>query len=334
MLTINDIAKIARCSPSTVSKALNNKSDVSEKTKIKIKKIAQENNFKLHQLADIDDGKTENIGIVFCREEKPLSGNPFYSRVLEGIEGELVLNNYNLILTLLAKKFSGDVPKMIRDKKVDGLIIVGIIDKNFTTVIKKYDLPIILVDPTDYTMAFKKVVIDNEQGGFLATNHMINRGHKRIAFVSGSLDRASFKLRFQGYKNALEMNGIPVNKSLVKAGGIEEGYEYVEELMALPEPPTAIFFGNDTNALLGYKAISDAGLKIPEDISVAGFDDIAMAKYSEPPLTTIKVYKEELGSLAVRKLLDEIKNPNTDDIAVTTVMPVKLIERDSVKKLI
>jgi len=278
MLTIKDIAKLAKCSASTVSKALNDKSDVSKKTKLKIRKIAEDNGFYLHRFGAVEKNqKTENIGIVFCREEKPLSGNPFYSRVLEGIEGELVINNYNLILSFLSEPFNGQIPKMIKEKKVDGLIVVGNIDKEFIKILKNHKLPAIFVDPADNDIDFKKVIIDNEQGGFLATKHIIEKGHKRIAFVSANLDRASFLLRFEGFKKAMAFNNIPIKEDYIKTGGLENGYEYMKELLELNEPPTAVFFANDVNALLGYKAVYDAGLKIPEDISISGFDDIAMA---------------------------------------------------------
>ncbi len=333
MVTIKDIAKIAKCAPSTVSKALNNKSDVSEKTRNRIKKIAADNNFHLPVHPDDNPNQqTENIGVVFCREEKPLSGNPFYSRVLEGVEGELVINNYNLILTLLGEEFNGQTPKMIKENKIDGLVAVGYMDKKFIQILKNYKTPTVFVDPVDYDIDYQKVIIDNEQGGYLAAKHLLGKGHKRIAFVSGNLQRASFRLRFEGFKKALAVENIPVNDDLVKTSGIENGYELTRELLNMNPPPSAIFYGNDTNALLGYKAINDSRLRIPDDISVVGFDDIAMAKYSDPPLTTIKVYKEEIGSIAVRKLLEAI-NSDGPEIAVTTIMPVKLVERESVKTI-
>ncbi|MBN2279576.1 MAG: LacI family DNA-binding transcriptional regulator [Candidatus Marinimicrobia bacterium] len=328
MLTIKDIAKLAKCSPSTVSKALNNKFDVSEKTRAKILKIAEKHNFHLHKIEQVNH-KTENIGIVFCREEKPLSGNPFYSRVLEGIEAELAINNYNLILTLLAEPFNGQVPKMIKEHKVDGLIIVGAMEDEFIDILKNYKFPTVFVDPSDYNLGYQKVIIDNEQGGYLATRHIIEKGHKKIAFVSGSLERASFSLRFEGFKKAMAFFNIPVKSKYVKTGGLENGYEFVLELLRMEDRPTAIFFGNDANALLGYKAVNDLGLKVPEDISIVGFDDIAMAKFSDPPLSTVMVYKEEIGSIAVRKLLNQIVH-GQDGIPVTTMMPVKFIERESV----
>lgn len=331
MLTIKDIAKLAKCSPSTVSKALNNKFDVSEKTRARILKIAEKHNFHLHKIEKASE-KTENIGILFCREAKPLSGNPFYSRVLEGIEAELAINNYNLILTLLAEPFNGQVPKMMKDNKVDGLVIVGSMEREFIKILKNYKFPTIFVDPNEYDLGYQKVIIDNEQGGFLATRHIIENGHKKIAYVSGSLERESFALRFEGFKKAMAFFNIPVKNKYVKTGGLENGYEFVSELLKLDDPPTAIFFGNDTNALHGYKAVYDAGLKIPEDISIVGFDDIAMAKFSDPPLSTVMVYKEEIGSIAVRKLLNEIDDGN-NGVAVTTVMPVKFLKRESVKDI-
>ncbi len=332
MYTIKDIAKIARCSQSTVSKALNGRQDISSKTKKRILTIAAEHNFVPNNTRKYNHNqRTENIGVVFCKESQPLSGNPFYSRVLEGIEGELVLNNYNLVLNLLPEKSGTAIPKMIKERKIDGLIMIGIMTDQFIQQIKNIEIPVISVDPAYEHADLNKVTIDNERGAFVATKYLIDKGHEKIAFISGVLERSSFKYRFNGYAKAMKTCALPIIGDYIKCSGVEKGYEQVSELLKLKDKPTAIFSANDTNALYGYKAILDQGLSIPEDISIVGFDDISMAKYASPPLTTVRVYKEEIGSVAVRKLLGFIdQKPNSQ---VHVLVPTRFVERDSVKSI-
>ena len=133
----------------------------------------------------------------------------------------------------------------------------------------------------------------------------------------------------EGYIKALKLYNIPYDESLIKAGDLEAGYEHTKDLLNLESKPSAIFATNDINAIYGYKAVKEANMRIPEDISFIGFDDIDLAKMASPPLTTIRVYKEELGSIAVRNLLNIVKNEN-NNTAVDTLVPIRLIERDSV----
>lgn len=329
MATIKEIAKAANVSPATVSKALNSRRDVSEKTRKRILEIARLHNFVPSASAkNLKLQRTENIGVIFCRESQPLSGNPFYSRVLEGIEAELAINNFNLVLHLLPNDYQGQLPKMVREKQVDGVILAGVMRDDFIKRLADMNVSTVLVDPKLTIEGMSQVLIDSEHGAFQAIQYLINFGHRRIGFISGDLGRRSFKMRFKGYRKALEFNNIPYDEKLVCSGGLEKGYEHTAKLLALKEPPTAIFAANDINAIFGYKALSDHGLIVPRDISVIGFDDIELAKISTPPLTTVRVYKEEMGSIAVRILLQmlrgELEHP------VTTLVPTKLVERESV----
>jgi LacI family transcriptional regulator len=330
MITIKDIAKLANVAPSTVSKALNDRGDVSEETKKKILEIAHEHNFSPNAFGKgLKSRTTENIGAIFCRELQPLSGNPFYSKVLEGIEAEIAINNYNLVLHFLPEENSLEIPKMIREHQVDGLILVGVIKKSYIEKIKESNIPIVLIDPKVTVSHCNQVLIDNEHGAFVAVQYLISCGHKKIAFISGDLSRLSFQQRYDGYLKALRFNKIALNENLVQTGGLENGYEHVTQLLALEQKPTAIFAANDINAIHGYKAIQEKNIKIPDDISIVGFDDIDLAKYATPSLTTVRVYKEEMGSIGVRTLLQMINGENKT--AVTTIVPTRLIERESVK---
>ena len=170
--------------------------------------------------------------------------------------------------------------------------------------------------------------MDNEHGAFMAVDYLVKAGHTHIGFISGDISRLSFKQRLDGYKKALRYHRIPPHDELICTGGMEKGYDHVHKLLKLKMPPTAIFAANDINAHLGYRAVADAGYKIPDDISLIGFDDIDLSKMVSPPLTTIRAYKEEMGSIAVRTLL-KILDSNIDN-KTTSVVPVKLVERKSV----
>lgn len=331
-LTIKDIAKLAKVSQSTVSKALNDRPDIGRETKENILKIAEHHNFIPNAFGKaLKTRLTENIGVIFRRDDNPLSSNPFYSRVLEGIEAEIAFNDYNLVLQLIPEHRQPELPKMVRKKQVDAIILVGIKHEEFVRQLQRANVPVILVDPKTDISDCSQVLIDNENGAFLATQHLIQCGHERIGFISGDLSRLSFKQRLDGYVKALRYHGIPVEEELIKTGGVEAGYDLTKSLLTLLKRPTAIFAANDINAIYGYKAIDEFSLRIPDDISVVGFDDIDLSKMAIPPLTTVRVYKEELGSVAVRQLREAIYEEQKGH--TKTIIPVKLIKRSSVKKI-
>ncbi len=329
---IKDIARAANVSLSAVSKAINGKPDISEATRERILKIAEEMDYHPSAFGrSLKNMRSENIGVIIRRDLQPLSGNPFYSRVLEGIEGELAINSYSLVLHLLPKQQDGRLPKMLREKKVDGVILVGPMENSFVGDIIKSGLPAVVVDPRHPSGDVTQVLIDNERGAYLATQHLIDHGHKKIGFISDELNRDSFIKRFSGFSNALKDNGIVLDKSFVRTAGHEQGSEHMKALLDALEIPTAILFANDLNALSGCAVIKDMGLSIPDDMSVVGFDDIFLSTMSSPSLTTVRVYKEEMGSIAVRNILKSLKDGIVD--SSTTIVPVKLIERGSVSTL-
>ena len=331
MITIDQLAKLANVSKSTVSKALNDRPDVSRETKEKIVNIARKYDFTPNAFGKgLKTRRTGNLGVIFYRDIVPLSTNPFYSRVLEGIEAEVAVNNLNLILNIISEEQQSELPKMVREKQIDGLILVGILNKEYVERILNVYKNTILVDPKSTTACCSQVLIDNELGAFQATEYLIRKGHTRIGFISGSLDRLSFSQRYDGYQKALKRNRLPLDARLVRTGGIESGYDHVKELL-IQQKPTAIFAANDINAIYGYKAIHELNMRIPRDISVVGFDDIELARLANPPLTSVRVYKEELGSLAVRMLVKIINNELKE--ARTVIVPTKLVERESVRDL-
>jgi LacI family transcriptional regulator len=329
MITIKDLAKIANVSQSTISKALNNRPDVGEDTRKRILDIANKYEFTPHAFGKgLKNQSTGNLGVIFYRDLYPLSVNPFYSRVLEGIEAETAINNKNLLLQFVTEQHKVSLPKMVRERQVDGMIFIGSLRKEYLDLILEKNVAVVFIDPKYSMDCCSQVLIDNEHGAFQATQYLVNYGHRRVGFISGNLDRLSFVQRFKGYKKALKYHNIPFDEDLVQSGGLEKGYDHMQKLLQSKNRPTAVFAANDINAIYAYKAIKDAKLKIPDDISLVGFDDIEMAKMSSPPLSTVRVYKEEMGSIAVRILL-QIFN-NEIDKPTTTLVPTKLVERESV----
>lgn len=331
-ITIDELAKIAKVSKSTVSKALNNKPDISEETKKYILAIAKQYDFTPNPFGKgLKNKITGNIGVIFCRDMHPISANPFYSRVLEGIEAEVAINNHNLMLQFCSEKQTNGIPKMVRERQIDGLLLIGSLTKEYIDSISTKNIPYVLIDPKFDFDSCSQVVMDNEHGAFLATQYLIEMGHRKIGFISGDMSRLSFKQRFNGFLKALNLYGIKFSEDFVSTGGMENGYDHFLKLFRNNNKPTAIFSSNDINAHYGYKAVRELGMTIPDDVSIVGFDDIDISHMISPPLTTIRAYKEELGSIAVRTLITLIKKP--DQKPMTMVVPVKLIERGSVKKL-
>jgi LacI family transcriptional regulator len=331
MIKIKEIAKLANVAPSTVSKALNNRMDISEATRQDIIRIAKQHAYYPLKSTGIQKTKAkENIGIIFSREENPLSTNPFYSCILESIESELNINNYNLVLTTVGNNSRFLLPKMVHENNVDGIILMGAFCPRLFEGLRKVKIPIVFIDPQNPNVNYSKIIIDNEQGAYLAASYLVQAGHRRIAFISGDLSRNSFKQRYDGYIKALRQNKIKIDEKMIRCGGLEDGYSLAKKLLQA-ERISAIFVANDINAMHVYRAVFDLNLRIPQDVSIVGFDDIAMARYAIPPLTTIHVYKDVMGSFAVRILLKYIQDGM--EVPVTTIVPIKLIERESVMNL-
>lgn len=329
-MDIRTIAKLANVSPSTVSKALNDRTDVSPETRKKVLEIAAAHGYSPNSFGKgLKTRSTENIGLLFSRDQHALSDNPFYSKVLEGIEFELSCNNYNMILNIIQPSQRG-MPKMVRERHVDGLILIGVFHEELLNRILSEQLPVVMIDPQNPIDGFAQIQIDNEYGAFLATEYLIHAGHKKIGFVSGDLNRLSFRQRLDGYLKALRVHQIEDDERLIRTGGLENGYQHFRSILS-DQNPTAIFAANDINAIRGYKAVHEMRLRIPDDISIVGFDDIDLASIAVPPLTTIRVHKKEFGSIAVRTMLDMIRKAR--DQMPMIVMPTELIERGSVRKV-
>lgn len=273
--------------------------------------------------------RTENIAFVISREHHPVLSNSFYSFVFKGAEDEIRAHGYNLFYQTLDEKLMTDLSsfKLIEEKKVDGLLLVGEMSHDFVMQIRDRGVPIVLVDHDIKGAAIDSVTSDNFNGAYEVVSYLIDLGHRNIGFVTENLEHGTFHLRFLGYKEALKKHNIPLNEDLIEAGIPYSGKGILSKLLNLEKKPTAIFNCNDLMAIKAITAAKDRGLSIPGDLSIVGFDDIDVSSQIHPPLTTVRVNREEMGALAVRKLIQRISE--RDKKARKTTLPTELVVRKS-----
>lgn len=312
-ITIKDIARIANVSHTTVSRALNNKSRIKNETKEKILSIASELNYRPNFIArSLVMRRTKTLGLVITT-----IANPFYTELSQGIETTAISLGYNIILCSTNYELSAEKRyiDMLRSKGVDGILFTSahMGDPNIIELAEE-GFPIILVNRRTYHPIVRDKVdyvgVDNMLGGFLAVEHLIKLGHKRIGVIGGSSESSVGFERLGGGKKALTTYGLEVigdyflEGDFLKGSGYQGGKRYLK----MDKPPTAIFAANDYMALGTYQAILEEGIKIPEEVALIGFNDIEFTSMKGIELTTIGQKKYEMGALAVRKLVERVED--------------------------
>lgn len=308
-VTIKDIARLAGVSIATVSKVVNNKDfDISEGTRARVQKIIDEENYRPNSLArSMITKTTKTVGLII-----PDVRNPFFTDLARGAEDSAKENGYSLLFCnsddVLGKEI--EYINTLVEKQVDGIVLAGSINRNKALEENfSVNVPIVSLDRKVYFKGIKATVeIDNITGAHDAIEYLIQSGHKDILFLSGQEEVDISKDRLEGYKKALKENHIPFNPDYVIFGlyKSEFGYQYIME-NELPTKVTAIFCGNDLIALGAIKALKSKKIKVPNDISIMGFDDISLASINTPELTTVKQPSYEFGYIAVQRLIDIIE---------------------------
>jgi len=331
MISIKDVAKKAGVAISTVSKALNDKYGVNEKTRKKVMAAAKELGYSPHGIArGLVSGISGNVAFMIGKFHGSIILNPFYSKVFEGVSQECEnrgLHTYFESVTN-GEALSVQLPPIVRDRLVDGLIIVNKINEGLISEINERGLPMVFVDYVSEKSKLNSILIDNIKGVRNAVEHLYKLGHRKIGFIVTDDKQGSIKERFEGYKMAMEELGIGFSPRLVASVKgdltVDAGYAAMNALIADNPELTAVVAANDYMAMGAMRAIDERGIKIPDDISVVGFDDIEWASHAEPPLTTVNVPKEEMGRIAVRELVRLRKEAGTpQQIVVSTELVVR-----------
>jgi len=328
--TIKDVAELAEVHPSTVSRVINGNPRISEKTKNKVFLIIKKLGYTPNAIArGLKTKRTHTLGMLI-----PDITNPFFAEIARGVEDAANKNSFNVILCNTDDKLKKERTylEILREKRVDGLILgtAHIRDKSILELEKK-KFPYILISRNIERLNKNCIIIDDVEGGIMATEYLIKLGHRRIAHITGPLKTRSALNRLKGYKLALKKHEIEYKDELVGEGDfrIKGGYQVMKRFLKLTEPPTAIFAANDLIALGAMQAIQKKNFHIPEDFSVIGFNDIELASFVYPPLTTIRQPILEMGNLAVKMLLRIIIEKEFNQRRI--ILQPKLVIRESCK---
>lgn len=308
MSTIKDVAKYAGVSISTVSRALSGTIFVEEETKAKVLEAVKALDYRPNVLAKgLKQGKTNTIGLII-----PNICNPIFPLVSRGIEDGARKKGYTVILCNTDENIEAEknyVDKL-RERWIDGLIFATAHhDSHHIYELKKNDFPVVLV-VRSLEEEIDAIVVDNFKGGYDATSYLIKTGHKKIAIINGRQELRLYNERFEGYKAALSDAGMAIDKDFIIDGTDEnaKGYHDLKELVSHQNRPDGIFATSDLKAISAIRAIKDMKLKVPEDISVIGFDNLEMSSYIDPTLSTISQPLYEMGIRAVNKLIQIIES--------------------------
>ena len=330
-ITLIDIAKKAGVAPSTVSRALNDHPDVSEKTKKAIKEIAKENNFRLNPIAQgLKSNNTKTIGVIV-----PEIKHDFFASILSGIEEVTYNAGYSILLCQSNESYEREVINMdvLLHQRVAG--VLASISQNteksdhFRKVMDR-NIPLVFFDRVCEDLNTCKVVIDDEQSAFEAVIYLIEHGYKKISHFAGPKSLSICQKRLSGYRSALEKKGIRYDEKLVCYGGLHEqdGYDEMESMNKQNNLPDAIFAVNDPVAIGAYQRIKELGLRIPNDIAIIGFSNNKITSLIDPPMTTVNQPSYEMGKKAAEILLDQIENKNLKDYT-PFVLKANLVVRGS-----
>jgi len=328
-VTMRDIAEKLGVSSVTVSKALNDKEGVSEELKIKIKNLAEEMGYRYNTLAkSMKEGLSYNIGVVIPERFTGLSQS-FYLKVYQSIAKVLENYGYYGILHILSTEDEEqlNLPRVYNEQKVDGLIFLGQISKEYIEIIKDIDSPKVFLDFYDEHADVDSVITDNFYGAYELTNYLVRNGHKKIAYVGNLYSTSSIQDRFLGYYKSLLEHNIRIREEFIINDRDERG-KYIE--IGLPdELPSAFVCNCDQVAHDVINKLKKCGYSVPGDCSVVGFDNDIYATITEPNLTTIEVDIDEMARTSVRFILEKIKNKNKKHGRYQ--VKGKIIYRDSVK---
>lgn len=331
-ITIDDIAAKSGVSKMTVSRVINNKGSVSKKTAENVLRIMKKLDYHPNLIAQsLSSQKTATIGVLIPKTKQLFLDN-YIAQILSGITDVAQQKNYRILVIPfdLDSEKGNQYLSVIKSKLVDGLILLKTkINDPFIDDLAEYGVPFILVNNKKIADNINFIDAENILGAKEAVKYLFSKGHKKIAFIAGSMDETNSKDRFKGYKEALKELGIPYLKEYVIYGDFnkDKAFTEVDKFLKLKKRPTAIFSSDDYMAIGAIEKIKSVGLSVPEDIAIVGFDNIELSGFIKPSLTTIKQPMYEIGRSAVEVLLDLVAKKKVPPIR--NMLKTELIKRDS-----
>lgn len=325
--TILDVAKLCGYSKATVSRAFASPTQVSEKTREKVYNAAQTLGYTPDAIARaMVRGRTDNIGFIIYEKQYPVVLNPFYSPIFEAVLQTSAKKGFSLFISSDSDVKLPNGQVYIK-KHMDGVILAGQTDLETVMELRRQAMQVVLLNSIVDLEDLLCITTDQYGGAVQAMHHLTERGHTRIGLIAGKFSPYVYSARYNGYTDVLREQGEEVDYRFICTidPTVDEAQRCVTSLLALEDRPTALFCTNDTIAIGAIKAVLRAGLHIPEDMAIVGFDDSEMSRLVEPELTTVHVDKAKMGELAAEKLIALIEGEKPDGHILET--PTKLIIR-------
>lgn len=337
-VTISEVAKSAGVGVSTVSRVLNNHTQVNPETREKVFRIIRELRYQPQQAAqalrkggELPRVETESIGVIFGCWATPTDS--YFSRIVQAIEEEVRSNNWNFLLATPENGLSSifGLVRMVRERSIRGLIVVGGDFEASVLESLRDRLEIVaMVDAETSVAGIDYVTCDHAQGAYKAVSHLINLGHRRIAMIHGPVNHYFTQGILAGFRKAHSEHNLEYRRELIveeQGFYFEDGYKGMQKLLRSKPLPTALF-SNDEMSIGATRALREEGLQIPKDMAVVGFDDIRLSTQVDPPLSSVRVPRETIGKIAVRRIMEHVEK-GKDYLPTRTILPVELIIRGS-----
>ena len=335
---VKDLAAMLNLSPSTVSLVLNNRPGISEATRSRVRDALKELGYG--DLLEEESVKKNIIFIVYRRRNAAQDNSPYFSQIfseiIEGVESQIKARGYNLLVTYVDKESAAEAAAAIDREQAEGVLILATeMQEEQLDAFVRVPVPVVIVDNYVGSMKFDCITINNEQGVGEVVKYFAEMGHRDIGYLHIADNANNFAERYYGFRRAMDGFGLAWAEGRIVNIRTEDGEDIYRllkrELSAMDPMPTAFFADNDLMALGSMKAFQEKGYRIPEDISIIGFDDLPFSEISNPALTTLRVPNTEMGQLAVRRMVDMIKKK--DLINVKIQVCTKFIIRDTVRDL-
>lgn len=328
--TLEEIARLAGVSRSTVSRVINHHPSVRPEVRERVWQIIREVGYQPHAAArNLATRRSQIVGVVIPETLPKVFSDPYFPAVLRGISDALTEHGYHLMLSLLSPQQEEDFyQRALRGRVVDGIIVLSaqVTDPLIRRAYQE-GLPVVSIGRYPQEPGVTYVDVDNVGGGRMATEHLLRLGRRRVATIAGPQTMAPGIDRLEGYCAALQAWGLSPLPEWIAEGDFTEAGGYMAMHRLLPARPDAVFVASDLMAVGALKALREAGLRVPDDIAIVGYDDVELARFTDPPLTTVRQPIYELGRVAVHLLLRQLEEGTREPQRV--ILPVELVIRSS-----
>lgn len=331
-VSIRDLSKMTGFSPATISNALNHKKGVNRETAEEIFRVARETGYLSANAV------TKIKLLIFKKNGQIIDDTPFFQSLIEGFEEECHRLGYEMVISRADQRdpdYGTQVRELLNEQGAAVVVLATEMMDGDLEPYRNAPCPLVILDHWTESMEFNSVLINNADAARMMTEHLLENGHTEVGYLRGAFRIKGFRSRFVGFQTALKKRKVPYKEEYTVTLGTSSNGAYQDMLRYLqkkPKLPTAFFADNDMIALGAMKALQEMGVRVPEDVSVVGFDDLPFCEISSPPLTTLRVPNREMGKMAVRRLAEMIEGIAADAVIKTQVCP-RIVYRSTVKKM-